>query len=261
MPELLEVEAYRRLFAARALRRRIADVEAPDPWYLKAGLTARVLADALVGARFESVVRRGKLLLAPSDRGPTLALRFGMTGRLVVDGRAGVDRLLYSSERTEARWDRLVVHFADGGDLRVRDPRRLGGVLLDPELASLGPDATAVTPEEVRELTAASRAPLKALLMNQARLAGLGNLLSDEVLWRARLDPARPARSLDGAECRRLHRAIRQTLEVLGRRGGSHTGTLQPHRLPGGRCPRCGTELVRRAITGRTSWSCPRCQQ
>jgi formamidopyrimidine-DNA glycosylase len=93
--------------------------------------------------------------------------------------------------------------------------------------------------------------------MDQSRLAGLGNLLTDEVLWRAGLDPARTAGGLDDAERAALVRAIRQTIRVLGRRGGSHTGDLQASRARGGVCPRDGAELLRRTVGGRTTYSCP----
>jgi formamidopyrimidine-DNA glycosylase len=96
--------------------------------------------------------------------------------------------------------------------------------------------------------------------MNQARIAGLGNLLVDETLWRAGLDPARPADSLDAGEQARLSRAVSTTLRVLGRRGGSHTGDLMPAREPAGVCPRDGTPLLRRTVGGRTTYSCPKHQ-
>ena len=258
MPELIEVEAYRRLAEARALDREIAEVVAPDAWWLKGGITAGALADALTGRRFTTVRRTGKrLMLETSDHGPVLGLRFGMTGRLLVDGYAGVDSLLYTSDKELAAWDRLVVRFADGGDLRVRDPRRLGGAELDPDEARLGPDAASLGPAALAGLLGTSRAPLKARLMDQARIAGLGNLLVDEVLFQAGLDPAREAGSLTPAELRRLHRWIRRTITDLDARGGSHTGELLPARRPGGMCPRDGTPRVRRTVGGRTTWSCP----
>lgn len=257
MPELLEVEAYRRLVEAQGLGRRIGRVRAPDAWYLKEGLTPRALRDVLVGSALAGARRHGKLLLVEVAGGPALGLRFGMTGRVLVDDRPGVDDLVYSSNRAEPRWDRLVVGFEDGGSLRVRDPRRLGGVLLEPDLARLGPDASEIGLGELRAIVGRSRAPVKTRLLDQSRLAGLGNLMSDDVLYRAGLDPARVARSLDSSEVRRLHRAIRRTIDVLGRRGGSHTSDLHPERHPGGRCPKDGAELVRRTIGGRTSWSCP----
>jgi formamidopyrimidine-DNA glycosylase len=239
----------------------VVAVDAPDAWFLKEGLTADVLARALEGRTFTAARRIGKLLLLDTDGGPTLGLRFGMTGRLLVDGAAGVDHLEYSSLRDEPAWDRVRIDLAGGGELRVRDPRRLGGVLLDPDESRLGADATTVSAAQLGRILAGSSAPLKARLLDQARLAGVGNLIADEVLYRAGLDPARPAGSLSSAEVRRLHRHLRATLDDLIARGGSHTGRLHRERAPGGRCPRDGTALVRRTIGGRTSWSCPRHQR
>jgi formamidopyrimidine-DNA glycosylase len=235
-------------------------VEAPDDWYLKGGLTAAAVAVALEGHRLEAARRIGKLLLLDTD-GPTIGLRFGMTGRLLVDGVPGVDELRYASVRDVPAWDRFVLGFAEGGELRVRDPRRLGGVLLDPDEGALGFDAASVRPAQLQAVLAGSAAPLKARLMDQARLAGVGNLMADEVLYRASLDPARPAGSLDPTEVRRLHRHLRATVEDLLRRGGSHLGDFIPARGPGGTCPRDGAPLVRRTIGGRTTWSCPRHQR
>ena len=240
--------------------RRVARVDAPDAWYLKGGLTAGALAAALDGRRLTAARRIGKLLLVDTD-GPTVGLRFGMTGRLLVDGVPGVDELQHASVRDVPAWDRAVLGFAEGGELRVRDPRRLGGVSLDPDEGALGVDAAAERPAELRRLLAGSAAPLKARLMDQARLAGVGNLIADEVLYRAALDPTRPAGSLGDAEVRRLHRHLRATIDDLLERGGSHLGDVVPARGPGGTCPRDGTPLVRRTVGGRTTWSCPRHQR
>lgn len=260
MPELPEIEVYRML-AESALHRPVAEVDAPDGWFLKGGLTPEHLAAVVTGRTFVAARRIGKLLLLDTDGDLTVGLRFGMTGRLLVDGAAGVDDLEYSSVRDEPAWDRVTFLFEDGGDLRIRDPRRLGGVVLDPVESALGVDARSVTPARLRAALGASTAPLKARLMDQARVAGVGNLVADEVLYRAGLDPARPAGSLEPAELRRLHRALRATIEVLLERGGSHQGDLQPARRPGGTCPRDGTPLVRRTLAGRTTWSCPRHQR
>jgi formamidopyrimidine-DNA glycosylase len=256
VPELPEVEFYRRL-AEPGVGRPIKAVDAPDAWFLKGGTDARALKRALIGATFTGTRRIGKLLLLDLDGGrPTLGLRFGMTGRLVVDGQVGVHDLIYSSNKPLEIWDRFRVRFADGGDLRIRDPRRLGGVQLDPDESKLGPDALTVTAAQLRALLR-SNAPLKARLMDQAHLAGVGNLIADETLWRAGLDPVRLASSLDPAEIRRLHRHLRRTLDDMLLRGGSHTGDLLPHRVNGGTCPRDGTPLVRRTVGGRTTYSCP----
>ncbi|HEX7167705.1 MAG TPA: DNA-formamidopyrimidine glycosylase family protein [Acidimicrobiales bacterium] len=257
MPELPEVERYRAL-SERALGRRIAGVVADDAWYLKRGLDGPTVRDVLVGRRFRSARRRGKLLLLDIDGdAPTLGLRFGMSGRLLVDGAAGVDDLLYTSNRDDERWDRFVVRFADGGDLRMRDPRRLGGVELAPDEARLGEDAGTIGLAALRDALGASAAPLKARLMDQSRVAGVGNLIADEALWRAGLDPRRPAGSLDARELRALHRHLRTTVAALIDRGGSHLGDLLPHRRPGGACPKDGTPLQRATVGGRTTWWCP----
>jgi formamidopyrimidine-DNA glycosylase len=258
MPELLEVEQYRRL-AEQAVGRRIVDVVAPDPWYLKGGLDADGVRVALVGERVAAARRRGKLLLLDTDGGATLGLRFGMTGRLLLDGNAAIERLEYSSGRDETAWDRFTLRFRQGGELRVRDPRRLGAVELQPDEEALGPDATTVTRRQLVGILQ-SDAPVKARLMDQRRLAGLGNLLTDEILWRSGIDPARRARALDPAELVRLHRHLRSTLRQLDRRGGSHTGDLQSQRMRDGVCPRDGAPLSRRTIGGRTTYSCPRHQ-
>jgi len=259
MPELVEVEAYRRL-AERVVGRQVAQVFAPDHWYLKRGLAPAAVVAAVEGQRFTAARRIGKLLLLDTGDGPVLGLRFGMSGRLVVDGEAPVGDLVYSSNRDLDAWDRFALRFEDGGDLRMRDPRRLGGVELDPDEGRLGPDALGVGAAALTRALAGSKAPLKARLMDQARLAGVGNLAADEALWRAGLDPARPAASLSAAELRRLHRHLRATMADLLAGGGSHTGELMPERRPGGVCPRDGTPLERRTVGGRTTWSCPRHQ-
>lgn len=349
MPELAEVEAYRRLAEGHALRRPIAEVLAADEWYLKGGLTAPVVTAMLVGHVLVRAERRGKLLLLPTDDdGPVLGLRFGMSGRLVVDGMAGVDDLWYGSKRDEPRWNRFALVFADGGRLVMSDPRRLGGVTLDPTLSRMGPDALTITLGQLRHalapvprknqakvgpvpdsdpvripvtdsgsapalvtatgsavssgsavsagsadgvsagpatgstigtgsatgstfgtgstpgpagLALTSRMSLKGRLMDQSRLAGVGNLAADEILWRAGLAPTRPASSLTQAEVRRLHRHLRSTLKDFLERGGSHTGELMVERHPGGLCPKDGTPLVRATVATRTTWWCPRHQR
>jgi formamidopyrimidine-DNA glycosylase len=261
LPELVEVEQARRLIEARAVGRGISSVDAPDAWYLKRGLTAAALDVALPGHRFTTARRRGKLLLLDTDGdGPTLALHLGMSGRVLIDGQAAGDPLIYGSNRENPLWHRFGLRFEDGGSLYLRDPRRLGAVELDPDEDRLGPDALDITRAELDRLVTRSRAPLKAVLMDQSRVAGLGNLMTDEVLWRAGLDPARPANSLNGRERARLHRAIARTVATLLERGGSHMGDHMSERFPGGRCPKDGTPLERRTVGGRTTYSCPRHQ-
>ena len=129
-----------------------------------------------------------------------LGLRFGMTGRLLVDDDAAIAQLEYSSDRNDPAWDRFALHFDDGGRMVMRDPRRLGGVELDPDESRLGVDAWTITAPELSDRLAGSRTALKARLMDQGRIAGLGNLLTDEILWRVGLAPVRQAGSLTDDE-------------------------------------------------------------
>jgi formamidopyrimidine-DNA glycosylase len=255
VPEILEVELYRRA-AEQVVGRSVRSVQAPDPWFLKRGTTAASLRRSLAGRTVVAARRRGKLLVLDLDGAPSLGLRFGMTGRLEVDGGAPVSDLVYGSSRGERSWDRLVLRFREGGWLRVNDPRRLGGVELEPDEDRLGPDALSVTRAELA-VALRSGAPLKARLLDQEALAGVGNLLADETLWRAGIDPRRPASSLGPAEVAHLHRTLGRTLRTLLARGGSHTGDLQEARVRGGRCPRDGAELVRTTVGGRTTYVCP----
>lgn len=257
MPEGIEVEEARRLIERRALGRIIERVHAPDAWFLKRGLTAEVLHTVLPGRSFSAARRRGKLLLVDTDDDPVLGLHLGMSGRVLIDDEAAGDPLLYASNADVPEWRRFGVQFADGGSLYLRDPRRLGAVELDPDEDRLGPDVFELTGAELNRVLTRSRAPVKAVLMDQSRVAGLGNLLTDEVLWRAGLDPAREARSLDAVERRRLHRVIRRTVDQLLERGGSHTGDHMAQRFPGGVCPKDGTPFERRTVGGRTTYSCP----
>jgi formamidopyrimidine-DNA glycosylase len=258
VPEILEAEKARELIELRALGREIAAVHAPDAWFMKRGLTAEGARAALPGHRFSNARRRGKLLLLDTDdHGPTLGLHLGMSGRIVIDEEAAGDPLLYASNGDNPVWRRFGVTFTDGGSLYLRDPRRLGAAELDPEEDRLGIDAFAVRLRDVRRILPKSKAPVKAVLMDQSRIAGLGNLLCDEALWRAGIDPARAADELADDEVKRLHRAIRDTLRILGKRGGSHTGDLTSARGPGLHCPKDGAPLLRRTVGGRTTYSCP----
>ena len=258
MPELIEVETYRRQ-ADLAIGRTIADAPVLDPFGLRHEdpQAARAL---LRGLTVHGTRRIGKLLLLDTD-GPVIGMRFGMTGRLLVDDAAEVSDLLYGGSGDDPAWDRFVLVFADGGELRIRDPRRLGGLELDPDESRLGPDATTLTTGQLRAALQGSRTSLKARLLDQRRIAGLGNLLVDESLWRAGIDPARPAGDLAEDEHRRLARTVRRTVADLTARGGSHTGDLHPARRRGASCPRDGAPLERRTVGGRTTYSCPSHQE
>jgi formamidopyrimidine-DNA glycosylase len=255
VPELIEVEAYR-VAAEAVVGRTIEAAEHPDPWVLRGGPDPAGLAVDLQGAVVEGLGRRGKLLVVETDAA-TIGLRFGMTGRLVVDGRAPIEQLLYGPPGAPERWLRLRWTFVGGGSLDLVDPRRLGRIEVDPDLDRLGPDAASLTLSQLRDALGGSVAPLKARLLDQSRVAGIGNLIVDETLWRAGISPVRPAGDLDDGEVRVLHRRLRSTISMLTARGGSHTGDLQPARIRGAACPRCGAPLRRDEVGGRTTFWCP----
>jgi formamidopyrimidine-DNA glycosylase len=251
VPEVLEVELTRRA-ALDLVGHSILGVDRTDPLVVADGVDVEV-----PGSRIDAVDRHGKLLLLRTD-GPVVGVHFGMTGRLLVDDRTAIEHLAYSSHSRDPVWDRWAVRLDDGRQVRLHDPRRLGRVWLDPDLSRLGPDVLTLRQVELAWALARRRAPLKAVLLDQGAIAGLGNLLVDETLWWASLDPRRPAHSLDRAELRALHRSIRRRLPIMMRRGGSHTGRLSPSvRTLGGPCARDGAALVRMTVGGRTTVWCP----
>ena len=202
VPELPEVETARAVIAAAALDREIAAVDDSDTWVCRPHSPGEI-QDALVGRRLTAAHRRGKTMWCDtSDGGPVLSLHLGMSGRIVVtdpDGEPveGGDPVRGRSATSPDRdpvWDRFTIEFADGGSLRLFDKRRLGRVGLDPDLSRLGPDAALVGVAEFRERMARGRAPVKARLLDQSVIAGVGNLLADETLWQARIDPSPPRR-------------------------------------------------------------------
>jgi formamidopyrimidine-DNA glycosylase len=246
VPELPDVESARRQIQERALHRRIAEVYDGDTYVSRPHAPGEI-ADALTGRELVAVNRRGKSMWCEtSEDGPILGLHLGMAGRIAID-----------EEPSDQGWDRFVLRFEDGGALALRDKRRLGRARLEPDLDALGPDAADISRAEFRERLGRGAAPLKARLMDQSVVAGVGNLLADDILWRARLDPRRPAGELSVDELDRLRREVRAALRSAIRRGGAHTGDVIPERRAGGRCPRCGAEMARATVGGRTTFWCP----
>jgi formamidopyrimidine-DNA glycosylase len=247
MPELPEVERARALIESRALGRTVASVEDADTWVCRPHAPGEI-AGAIEGATLVAAHRKGKAMWVELEGGPPLGLHLGMTGRIAID------------EDSADRSDRFKIHFEDGGTLALRDRRRLGRVVLDPDLSRLGPDAAEVGRAEFRDRVGRGTAPVKARIMDQSTISGVGNLLADEALWRAGLSPLREAGSLGEEELDELRRAIRAATRRAIRRGGVHTGDLIPHRERGGTCPNCGTALERATVGGRTTFWCPRDQ-
>ncbi len=265
VPELPEVETARAVIAAAALDRQIAAVDDSDTWVCRPYSPGEI-EEALVGRCLTRANRRGKTMWCDtSSDGPALSLHLGMSGRIVVTERdggpvEGGDRVRGRSATSTDRdpvWDRFTITFADGGVLRLFDKRRLGRVGLDPDLSRLGPDAAEIRVAEFRERMARGRAPVKARLLDQSVLAGVGNLLADETLWQAGLDPRRRVDTLGADDLTSLHRALRKATRAAIRNGGVHTGDVIAHRSADSHCPRCGSAMARATVGGRTTWFCP----
>jgi formamidopyrimidine-DNA glycosylase len=245
MPELPEAERAR-LQIERVLGREIVAVDDRDSYVARPHAPGD-LGAALVGRRLTSAHRRGKFLWAETDDGgPELGLHLGMAGRIVVD-----------EPPAERGWDRFALEFAGGGRLALRDKRRLGRALLAPDFSHVGPDAAEVGRAAFRSRVGRGTAPIKARLLDQGVIAGVGNLLADETLWQARIAPRRPAGELSVEELDRLRRALRAATRSAIRKGGVHTGAFISHRERGGSCPRCGATLERATVGGRTTFWCP----
>ena len=254
MPELLEVEAYRRALLP-LLGHEVLEVTAD------AMVCAHPASSTcpLIGRRLTGLTRHGKHLIIDAD-GLEVGLHFGMTGSLIVNGSPVFDRLEFGSTIQSGPHVRLRLTMTDGAVVELHDPRRMARATLLADLGALGPDAATINLDELASALGSgshSVVALKARLLDQHRIAGLGNLLVDDVCYRGGLDPRRPAAGLNRAELERLARAISETLVELAARGGSHRGDLQPERHRGGRCPRCGVELVRAQVGSRTTYLCP----
>jgi len=273
VPELPEVETVRRRLAPVLEGRRFEQVEIADVRLTRPFDPVEV-ARELEGERVALVDRRGKYLIVRFESGRALLVHLRMTGSLRHAARGSLPADPHQ---------RAVVNLDDGSDVAYRDVRRFGTWhVLEPHEVDdylgrrLGgePLERTFTAKRLGERLADRRAPLKAALLDQRTVAGLGNIYVDEALWRARLNPLRPAATLDRNELRRLHRGIRAALEHGLARQGS---TLRDYRLPDGSggsmqdefrvygrrdepCDRCGTLIARTQVAGRTTWFCPTCQ-
>ena len=265
MPELPEVESARAVIARVALGRRIADVDDSDTFVCRPHAPGEIRS-ALRGRSLTEVHRRGKSMWCDtSGGGPVLGVHLGMSGKIVVvapDGAEADGGDYWDRGRAvgDHRYTRFALSFDDGGGLLLVDPRRLGRVRLDPPVEALGPDAAEVTPARFRTALGTSAAPVKARLLDQDVIAGVGNLLADQVLWQAKVNPRRRVRDLSRPEVDRLQRAVRSAVRAATAGGGVHTLRIVPYRRPGGLCPRDGVPLVSASVGGRTTWWCPRDQ-
>lgn len=247
MPELPEAERARQTLE-KTLGRVVAGVDDSDAYVCRPHSPGE-LSSALIGHRFVEVYRRGKFLWMETDDGPVLGLHLGMAGRIEL-----------GSGSWQNKWHRFVVRFEDGSWFALLDKRRLGRAVLNPDFSHVGPDAALISRPEFRARVGAGSTAIKARLLDQGALAGVGNLLADQTLWQARIAPDRLTGSLSDDELDRLRRELRAATRNAIRRGGVHTGSFIPARRQTQLCPRCGEPLSRARIGGRTTYWCPACQ-
>lgn len=273
MPELPEVETIRIGLAPVLTGRRIEEVRILDPRLTRPEPPEEVEA-RLAGRRVESVLRRGKYLIVELSSGDHLLVHLRMTGSF---------RYSRTGDLPDDPHRRAVVSLDDGSDVAYRDVRRFGTwhVLERDELdvylgERLGPEpfASTFTAARLAASLAGRRAPVKAVLLDQRAVAGVGNIYADEALWLARVGPERAGLSLDVAEVRALHRGVRAALRAgIDRQGATlrdyrdpsgGSGTMQDELRVYGRdgepCRRCGATIAKTRLAGRGTWFCPVCQ-
>ena len=260
MPELPEVETFKRYLNSTSLRQRIANVEVRDAYVLK-GVSVGQLVRRLKDRRFENSHRHGKHLFVRAGDDLWLRLHFGMTGSLE----------FLENDQTAPRTARVIFRFADNCRLAFDDQRKFGEIELIESVdeflqtRGLGSDALEISLSQFRAILRKHRGAVKAILLNQQFIAGIGNLYADEILFRTRLHPATQAARLGEKDLRRLFRATRHVLEkaITLKTDFSRLpkSWLLAHRGKTGRCPRCGGALKSATIGGRTSWFCAHCQK
>jgi formamidopyrimidine-DNA glycosylase len=254
VPEILEVEMYRRA-AESVVGRSVRSFQTNDAIVVRDGPQIQ----SLVGSCVQEIGRHGKLMTIHLADG-SIDLHFGMAGRIIVDGRSPIDELVYGASSND-RWIRFGIEF-DDGFLAITDPRRFARVAMSHKASTLGPDAFTEGLFELVQTRLPSKGSIKGVLLNQNVVAGLGNMLVDEILIRSAVDPRRDISSLSGPKIRKVFRTIDVVLPELLERGGSHMGDLAADlRVPGSRCPYDGHELARGTIAGRTTYWCPHHQE
>src|SRR5215813_4284889 len=259
MPELPEVETFKRYLDNTLLHQRITNVEVPDAYVLKR-VSARELVRRLKGRRFENSHRHGKHLLVRAGNGLWLRLHFGLTGSLE-----------YRNQHQEMpKTARVIFCFTNNRRLAFDDQRKFGEIELIEDVdefveTRLGPDALEISFSQFKAIMQKHRGAVKAILLNQQLIAGIGNLYADEILFRARMHPATEVARMSGKDLERLFRATRYVLtKAIALKTDFNRlpkSWLLLHRGKRGRCPRCGRALKSATIGGRTSWFCAPCQK
>jgi formamidopyrimidine-DNA glycosylase len=263
MPELPDVETYKRYFDRTALHKTVAGVRVGDERILR-GISAQSIRRKLKGRRLDSTRRHGKHLLVGLDENGWLTFHFGMTGRF----------RYFKDADQDPKYDRLRLDFDNGHHLAFECKRMLGRVGMADDADGfikqrrLGPDALQLDQERFRELMSGRRGSIKAALMDQTLIAGIGNIYSDEMLFLAKINPKLSVNALGDRRLSSLYRAMRKVLQTAIKEGaGSEEFSerlprsyLLHSRKEGATCPRCGGRIRSTKAAGRTAYYCPDCQ-
>ena len=260
MPELPDVETFKRYLDATSLHQRIVDVDVRDAYVLK-GVSANKLTRRLEGRCFESSRRHGKHVFVFADEKLWVRLHFGMTGSL---------RLVTPKENAPPH-SRVLFVFEKNRRLAFEDQRKFGEIGLVENIdkflrkRAFGPDALKISFSQFKEVFGIHRGAVKAILLNQKLVAGIGNIYADEILFRARIHPATQVSALKERTVAKLFRAMCYILKkAIAARADAELmpkSWLLLRRGKGGKCPRCGRELKSATIGGRTAWFCAHCQK
>ncbi len=258
MPELPDVEIFRRYASEHALGKSIINIEYRDDSLLDSSKQA--ISKGLLKSRFSDTRRRGKYLFL-SAGSSWLLLHFGMTGSLAY----------FDLEEGAPDYTRVAFHFDNGRGLAVISKRKLGRIEIQDDLEKLvgeheiGVDALEMSSSDFRTMLENSRRGIKSALMDQKSIAGIGNIYSDEILYQEGIHPEIRAGELEDAAVdslyQTMHRVLKKAIQNDAKPDRMPQSFLLPNRNEGARCPRCSGKIRRITVNGRGTYICPECQQ
>ncbi len=260
MPELPDVEVFRRYLNSTALHQTIEDAEVLDAAVLE-NISADAFCRGIGSSAMEETRRHGKYCNVRLDSGKWLVMHFGMTGFI----------RYYKDEKKQPPHARVLFHLQNGYTLAYDSQRKLGGLTLVQDVESfieaggLGPDALELDKKGFINALTSSDSMIKSALMRQENMAGIGNIYSDEILYQSGVHPRARVRDLNGEALDALYRNMRRVLETAVDKQADPDKLPQdfliPRRHDNGRCPKCGQAVEKIKVAGRTGWYCPECQQ
>lgn len=259
MPELPDVQAFKKHLDSNALHKKIDKVEVKDKSILKT--SSKKLQDKFTDQEFEKSIRIGKNLLVQAGNDNWLVLHFGMTGYLEY----------YANDGEAPKYSKVLFHFKNDHSLSFINKRKLGFVDITSNLEEwrkkkkLGPDALELSLPEFRGIISRKKSKIKSALTDQSAIAGIGNIYADEILFQANMHPELSINDISDDQLKNLHKKMKQVLETAIKHDvqpdalPSHY--LLHHRKEGENCPKCKGKIKKITISGRSTYLCPDCQK